>query len=373
MKKEQGGLDYVKMEESVLKFWQEKDIFNKLKAKNKKTGKYFATLDGPITANYNMGLHHAYGRTFKDAMIKFHALCGCDQHYQNGFDAHGLPVELRVEGELGLDSKRDIEAYGIDKFVSKCIETVDKYSASQTESSIRLGQWMNWDDSYYTNSDENITSIWHFLKKCEEKNWISNSHRIMRWCTRCGTSISDHEMTDDDAYKTVTCLAIFFRCPIKDSNNDMLVWTTTPWTLTSNVAIAVNPELEYNVVKLKSSDRNVIVCKNAMKVLKDDVASVLETKKGSELVGLTYETCFPELEEQKFEHKIVAWEEVSADEGTGAVHIAPGCGDADFELGKRLGLPSICPIDEAGNYYKNFGVFAARNANTDETRDFVLT
>ncbi len=372
MKKEQGGLDYVKMEESVLKFWQEKDIFNKLKAKNKKTGKYFATLDGPITANYNMGLHHAYGRTFKDAMIKFRALCGCDQHYQNGFDAHGLPVELRVEGELGLDSKRDIEAYGIDKFVSKCIETVDKYSASQTESSIRLGQWMNWDDSYYTNSDENITSIWHFLKKCEEKNWISNSHRIMRWCTRCGTSISDHEMTDDDAYKTVTCLAIFFRCPIKDSNNDMLVWTTTPWTLTSNVAIAVNPELEYNVVKLKSSDRNVIVCKNAMKVLKDDVASVLETKKGSELVGLTYETCFPELEEQKFEHKIVAWEEVSADEGTGAVHIAPGCGDADFELGKRLGLPSICPIDEAGNYYKNFGVFAGRNANTDETRDFVF-
>lgn len=372
MKKEQGSLDYVKMEEGVLKFWQNNDIFNKLKAKNKKTGKYFATLDGPITANYNMGLHHAYGRTFKDAMIKFHALCGCDQHYQNGFDAHGLPVELRVEGELGLDSKREIEAYGIDKFVAKCMATVDKYSASQTESSKRLGQWMNWDDSYYTNSDDNITAIWHFLKKCQERDWVSNSHRIMRWCTRCGTSISDHEMTDDDAYKTVTCLAIFFRCPIIGTNNDMLVWTTTPWTLTSNVAIAVNPELEYNVVKLKSSDRNVIVCKNAMKVLKDDVASVLETKKGSELVGLTYETCFPELEEQNFEHKIVAWEEVSADEGTGAVHIAPGCGDADFELGKRLGLPSICPIDEAGKYYKNFGVFAGRNANTDETRDFVF-
>ena len=372
MKKEQGSLNYVKMEEGVLKFWQDNNIFNKMKEQNKKTGKYFATMDGPITANYNMGLHHAYGRTFKDAMIKFAALCGCDQHYQNGFDAHGLPVELRVERELGLDSKKDIENYGIDNFVTKCMETVDKYSASQTDSSIRLGQWMNWDDSYYTNSDNNITSIWHFLKKCQEKNMIANSHKIMRWCTRCGTSLSDHEMTDDDAYKTVTCLAIFFKCPIKNSNNDMLVWTTTPWTLTANVAVAVNPEFDYNIVKVKSSDRNLIVCASAMKVLKDDVVEVVKTVKGSELVGLSYETCFPELSEQNFEHKIVAWEEVSADDGSGAVHIAPGCGDADFELGKRLGLPKVSPIDEAGIYYPNFGIFAGRNANTDELRDFVF-
>ncbi|MFQ6751947.1 MAG: isoleucine--tRNA ligase [Clostridia bacterium] len=372
MKKEQGNLNYVQMEESVLSFWKENDTFEKVKAKNKNSGKYFATLDGPITANYIMGLHHAYNRTFKDAMIKFASLCGCDEHYQNGFDAHGLPVELRVERELGLDSKKDIEAYGIDRFVEACMSTVDKYSKSQTESSIRLGQWMNWDDSYYTNSDNNITTIWHFLKKCQEKNWIANSHRIMRWCTRCGTSLSDHEMSDDDAYKTVTCLAIFFKCPIKNTNNDMLVWTTTPWTLSANVAIAVNPELDYNIVKIKSSDRNVIVCASAMKVLKDDVVEIIDTVKGSALEGLTYETCFPELNEQNFEHKIVLWDEVSADEGTGAVHIAPGCGDADFELGKSLNLPKICPIDEAGIYYDNFGIFAGKNANTDETRDFVF-
>ena len=169
MKKENANLNYVKMEEEILKFWQDKDIFNKMKEKNKKTGKYFATLDGPITANYNMGLHHAYGRTFKDAMIKFEALCGCDQHFQNGFDAHGLPVETRVEKELGIDSKREIEKYGIENFVRECMNTVKKYSASQTKSSIRLGQWMNWDDSYYTNSDENITSIWYFLKECHKK------------------------------------------------------------------------------------------------------------------------------------------------------------------------------------------------------------
>ena len=372
MKKEQGSLNYVKMEEEVLKFWETNDTFSKLKEKNKKTGKYYATLDGPITANYNMGLHHAYNRTFKDAMIKFAALNGCDEHFQNGFDAHGLPVELRVERELGLDSKKEIEAYGIDKFVDACMATVDKYSKSQTLSSIRLGQWMNWDDSYYTNSDNNITTIWHFLDKCNEKGYIANSHRIMRWCTRCGTSLSDHEMSDDDAYKTVTCLAVFFKCPIKNSNNDMLVWTTTPWTLSANVAVAVNPELEYNVVKVKSSNRNLIVCSSAMKVLKDDVIEVLETIKGSELAGLSYDTCFPELSEQNFEHKIVAWEEVSATEGTGAVHIAPGCGDADFELGKRLNLPKVSPIDESGIYYSNFGIFAGKNANTDEVRDFVF-
>ena len=372
MQKENGSLNYVKMEEGILKFWEDNKIFDKLKEKNKKTGKYFATLDGPITANYNMGLHHAFNRTFKDAMIKFAALCGNEEHYQNGFDAHGLPVELRVETELGINSKKEIESYGIDKFVEKCMQTVEKYSASQTESSIRLGQWMNWDDSYYTNSDNNITSIWYFLKKCDEKGLIANSHRIMRWCTRCGTSLSDHEMSDDDAYKQDTCTAIFFKCPIKNSNNDMLVWTTTPWTLCANVAIAVNPEFDYNIVKVKSSDRNLILCADRMSVLKDDVIEVIKTIKGSELVGLSYETCFPELPEQQFEHKIVAWDEVSADEGTGAVHIAPGCGDADFELGKKIGLPSICPIDEAGVYYNNFDVLAGKNANTDELRDFVL-
>lgn len=372
MQKEQANLNYVQMEEDILKFWKDNSTFEKLKEKNK-LNKTYATLDGPITANYIMGLHHAYGRTFKDAMIKFAALKGYQQHYQNGFDAHGLPVELRVERELGLDSKKDIENYGIDKFVDQCMATVDKYSALQTESSIRLGQWMNWDDSYYTNSDENITSIWHFLKKCDEKHWISNSHRIMRWCTRCGTSLSEHEMSDADAYKNVDCQSIFFKCPIKDTNNDILVWTTTPWTLTANVAVAVHPEFNYNIVKVKSSDRNIIVCADLMKVLKDDAIEVVKTIKGTELEGLVYETCFPELSEQNFEHKIVVWDEVSNEDGTGAVHIAPGCGDADFELGKRLGLNQICPINESGIYYDNFGVFAGKNANTDEIRDFVFS
>ena len=372
MKKENANLNYVAMEEEILKFWQDNDIFEKMKAKNKKTGKYFSTLDGPITANYDMGLHHAYARTFKDAMIKFAAMCGNDEHYQNGFDAHGLPVEKKVEEALGLDSKKDIEKYGIDKFVKACMDSVQKYSASQTKSSIRLGQWMNWDDSYYTNSDDNITAIWYFLKKCHEKNWIQLSHRPMPWCTRCGTSIAENDMSGDDVYRDDTCQAIFFKCPIKNSNNDILVWTTTPWTLCANVAVAVNPEFDYSIVKIKSSKRNLIVMSSLIKVLKDDVVEVVKTIKGSELVGLTYETCFPELDEQQFEHKIVAWDLVDATEGAGAVHIAPGCGESDYELGKTIGLKNIVPIDEAGIFYPNFGVLAGKNANADETRDFIF-
>ena len=372
MKKENPSLNYVKMEEGILDFWQKNNIFEKMKEKNRKTGKYFATLDGPVTANYHMGLHHAYNRTFKDAMFKFQALCGCDEHFQNGFDSHGLPVETRVEGELGINSKKEIEVYGIDNFVRECMNTVQKYAKSMTESSIRLGQWMNWDDSYFTNTDNNITAIWHFLKKCDEKGWIKLSYRPTPWCTRCGTSIGEHDMSGDEVYKDVTCKAIFFKCPIKGTNNDILVWTTTPWTLCANVAVAVNPELNYNIVKIKSSDRNLIVLENAMKVLKDDVVAVLETKKGKELVGQVYETPFSELAQQQFEHKIVAWDMVDAKEGSGAVHIAPGCGVEDYELGVSIGLKNILPIDEAGLFYPDFGVLAGKDSNSDETRDFIF-
>lgn len=371
MKKESGNLDYVKMEEGVLKFWQEHDIFEKLKAKNRETKKYFASLDGPITANYNMGLHHAFNRTFKDAMFKYEALKGCDQHYQNGFDCHGLPVENRVEREHGFSNKKDIEKYGIENFVRDCMAAVDKYSKSIEKSSIRLGQWMNWEDSYFTNSDNNITSIWHFLKKCDERGYIGNSQKIMRWCTHCGTNVSEHEMASED-YRQDECESIFFLCPILGTDMDMLVWTTTPWTLCANVALAVNPEFDYNVVKVKSRERKIVVCANRVKVLKDDAVKIEKTVKGSELVGKLYETCFNELPLQQFEHKIVAWNEVSDEEGTGTVHIAPGCGDADNELGKKLGLPEICPIDENGDYYSNMGIFVGKNASTDEVRDFVF-
>ena len=368
MKKEPAMPNLVKNEEEVLKFWEDNKIFNKVKEKNKKTGKYYAFLDGPITANNEMKLHHCWNRSLKDIMLRYKALQGFDAHYQNGFDAQGLWVEVGVEKMLGLKDKRDILKFGMDKFTEACIERVNHFANIISAQSQRLGQWMDWNDSYFTNSDTNITSIWYFLKKCYEKGWLIEKFRPMPWCSHCGTSLSEHELAD--SYQDMEHVAVFFKLPIFERDWDMLVWTTTPWTLSSNVAIAVNPELVYCVCNIKSSNRKLVVGKNAIKVLKDDLISVETEVLGSELVGLTYQTCFEELEEQNFVHKIVPWEDVDAEEGSGAVHIAPGCGAEDFELGQRLSLPNVCPVDESGIFYPNFGFFAGKDAG--EVSDLVF-
>ncbi|MDD4211392.1 MAG: isoleucine--tRNA ligase [Clostridia bacterium] len=355
MKKEVGMPNFVEMEKNILQFWKEGDSFKKLIAKNEGKPRY-KFLDGPITANNEMGIHHVWGRTLKDLYLKYKSMKGYSAHFQNGFDAHGTPVEVAVEKELGIQNKKELIDYGLNNFVEACLARVDKYSKIQTEQSIRLGQWMDWENSYYTNSDENITSIWYFLKKCRENGWLQLSYKPMMWCPRCGTSLSDHEMTG--SYKDIEHTAVFFKLPVKALNAKILVWTTTPWTLSSNVAVAVNPENDYLLVKVKSDSQPVIVGKEAVKILRDDKLEILKEFKGSELVGLEYEAVFPQLEVQKFVHNIVAWNEVNAEEGTGAVHIAPGCGQEDYELGKELGLVEICPIDESGEFLSNFGFLA---------------
>ncbi len=367
MKKEQANLDFVEMEHEVLDFWKNEHCFEKLVDKNK-NGERYRFLDGPMTANNSMGIHHAWGRTLKDTFIKYHAMKGESCQYQNGFDAQGLWVEVEVEKELGFKNKKDIEDYGLDNFTIACMNRVKKYSGVITEQSKRLGQWMDWENSYFTNSDENITSIWHFLKKCNEMGLLEKKYRVMNWCPRCGTSLSEHEMTD--SYHDVECEAVFCKLPLKDESAKMLVWTTTPWTLTSNVALAVNPELTYCYCKVKSDDDELILCKDVLKCLGEDLVSVSKEVKGIALVGKTYETMFPYLEPQKFEHKIVAWNLVDATEGVGVVHIAPGCGESDFELGDSLGLPKINPIDDAGVITENFGEFAGKS--TEEVKPLVF-
>lgn len=367
MEKEQTNLDFVQNEHEVLDFWKDKKCFEKLVEQNK-NGKRYRFLDGPMTANNSMGIHHAWGRTLKDTFIKYHAMKGESCQYQNGFDAQGLWVEVEVEKQLGFANKKDIENYGLDNFTIACMDRVKKYSGVITEQSKRLGQWMDWDNSYFTNSDENITSIWHFLKKCNDMGLLEKKYRVMNWCPRCGTSLSEHEMTD--SYHDVECEAVFCKLPIVGENAKMLVWTTTPWTLTSNVALAVNPDLVYCYVKVKSDSDLFVLCKDVLKVLGDDAVEVVKEVKGSELVGKTYETMFPYLAPQNFEHKVVAWDQVDATEGVGIVHIAPGCGESDFELGESLGLPKICPIDEAGIITSEFGEFAGYNTN--EVKDIVF-
>lgn len=365
MKKEVGLPDFIKLEKDTLKFWDDNKCFEKLVEKNKNNER-FRFLDGPITANNRSGVHHIFGRTLKDITIKYNAMKGKDCHYQNGFDAQGMWVEVNVEKELGLNGKPEILDYGMDKFTRKCMERVNYFANEITNQSIRMGQWMDWKNSYFTNTDENITAIWYFLKKCNENGWIIRKNRPMVWCPRCGTSLSEHEMAG--SYHDVTHTAIFAKFPVKGKDFKMVAWTTTPWTLSANVALAVNPENDYILVLTESGEK-LVVGKEALKVIKGET-KILEEFKGEKLVGLEYETCFPELSEQQFTHKIVPWEDVDSNEGCGVVHIAPGCGAEDFELGKRYNLPEICPIDDQGVMLDNTGFLAGHK--TTEVVDMVV-
>lgn len=364
MKKEQTVPDFIKLEKDILNFWKVNNSFQKLVDKNKGHER-FRFLDGPATANNRLGVHHFWGRTLKDSTLRYNALKGKDCDYQNGFDGQGLWVEVNVEKELGLNGKPEIMRFGIDKFTDKCMERVKYFGNEITQQSIRMGQWMDWEHSYYTNTDENITAIWHFLKTCNEKGWIVKKNRPMAWCPRCGTSLSEHEMSS--SYHEVEHTAVFVKLPVKNRDFKIVAWTTTPWTLSANVALAVNPDFEY--VKVNFDGENIVLGKDRLKVLKKEV-EILQTFKGSELVGLEYETCFPELPEQNFVHKIVAWDEVDNEEGTCVVHIAPGCGAEDFELGQKLGLKEICPINEQGVMLENTGFLAGKK--TTDVVDMVV-
>jgi isoleucyl-tRNA synthetase len=365
--------NFPEIEHQILEFWEKGKFFEKLVAKNKGKKK-FSFLDGPITANNPMGVHHAWGRTYKDLFQRFYAMLGYDQRYQNGFDCQGLWVEVEVERELGFKSKRDIERYGIDKFVQKCKERVLKYSAIQTQQSIRLGQWMDWANSYYTMSDENNYTIWYFLKKCYEKGWIYKGTDVMPWCARCGTALSEHEIVTE-GYREMVHPGLYLRFPIIGQKNEyLLVWTTTPWTLTANVACAVHPEIIYAKVKMpkgKQDEASYYLAKNRLAILHPEPYEVLAEIPGKELVGLRYRGPYDELKAQTgIIHKVVAWDLVSETEGTGIVHIAPGCGKEDFDLGKKEDLAVIAPLDENGIFLPNFGTLTGKSVKEAQEEIF---
>ena len=359
MFKEVGDLNFPEIEKRIFKFWDQVDAFSKLRKKNQ-GGPVYSFVDGPITANNlrGIGVHHAWGRTYKDIFQRYKAMQGFDQRYQNGFDCQGLWVEVEVEKDLDLNSKKDILEYGLGDFSRKCRQSVDRSADAIIETSRRLGQWMDWECSYYTYSDENIEHIWHFLKVCHQKGWLYKGHRVMPWCARCGTSLSQHELAD--AYDEMTHRAVYMKLPIRERKGEhILVWTTTPWTLTSNVALAVHPDLEY--IKARQGHDVFYLSKGTVERLLGDY-KVLNLIKGNELVGLTYEGPFDDLPAQQgVEHRIIPWDQVGEEEGTGVVHIAPGCGAEDYELARIHGLQAIAPLDEDGVYQEGFGNFSFKS------------
>ncbi|OQA14410.1 MAG: Isoleucine--tRNA ligase [bacterium ADurb.Bin363] len=285
---------------------------------------------------------------------------GYQQRYQNGFDCQGLWVEVEVEKELGFKTKRDIEAYGLDRFVERCKERVRKYSQKQTEQSIRLGYWMDWNNSYYTMSDENNYTIWHFLKKCHKEGWIYRGTDVMPWCPRCGTALSEHEIVTE-GYKELTHKSVFLKFPLIERENEfLLVWTTTPWTLTSNTAAAVHPDLDY--VKIRAGNEYLYLIESKLNEIISSY-EVVESFKGKNLVGLKYKGPFDDLPVQSgVVHKVITWNEVTEKEGTGIVHIAPGCGKEDFELRKEFNLSVIAPLDECGIFVEGFDFLLGKGA-----------
>ena len=386
--------NFIDGEHKILEFWKERRVFEKLKEKNKR-GKLWSFLDGPITANNPMGVHHAWGRSLKDLFQKFKAMQGFSQRFQNGFDCQGLWVEVEVEKELGFKSKKDIEIYGIENFVNKCKERVLKYSKIQTEQSIRLGMQSDWEHSYYTMSDENNYAIWHFLKKCKEKGLLYKGRDSVPWCPRCGTAISQHEILQEE-YKELTHKAVYVKFPVvgpassagRQPNTYFLAWTTTPWTLPGNVALAVNPDLEYAVVNEKLKTKNekpqskiqnaekIILLRDKVSLLDGDY-EIEETIKGRDLAGWEYEGLFDEMEAVKnalgdYKHRVVLWKDITAEEGTGIVHIAPGCGQEDFQLAKTEDLPVIDLTDNESNYREGFGELAGKFVGSEGVRQWIF-
>ncbi len=374
--KQADQVDYPQLERAIQQWWDENDVLHKYLQRNAESEKRFSFLDGPMTANNQMGVHHAWGRTYKDLYQRFKTMQGYKQRYQNGFDCQGLWVEVEVEKQLGFTNKQQIEEYGIAKFVELCKERVFTFAKKITEQSIRLGQWADWGHDYYTLSDENNYTIWSFLKRCQEKGLLYKGHDVMTWCPRCATGISNMETLTED-YRELTHLSLYVRFPLVDRPNEyLLAWTTTPWTLAANVAAAVHPDLSY--IKVEQDGEFYYLAEKLLPVLKQlkgrDKGDyhVVETLKGHDLVGLKYRGPFDELPAaQGVEHTVVPWKDVSAEDGTGIVHIAPGCGREDFGLGKEHNLAVIAPVDDFGIYTEGYDWLTGQSASEvgEQVRD----
>ena len=367
-------VDFPKLENELLKKWKKEGLLQKYLHRNDNSPQKFSFLDGPITANNPMGVHHAWGRTYKDVWQRFYNMRGFKQRFQNGFDCQGLWVEVEVEKELGVRNKKDIENLipedkkaSIAKFVELCKQRVQKYSAIQTEQSKRLGYFMDWDNSYYTMSDENNYMIWHFLKTCNDRGWIYKGTDSVPWCPRCETAISQHEMLTED-YKELTHDSIFIKYELAGRKNIyFLAWTTTPWTLPGNVALAIDPDKDYVETEGNGGDVYILLKEAAQRLN----LKIKKTIKGKELVGLNYSSPFDDLPRVKkvlgdYKHRVVAADPlilpVTVDEGTGIVHVAPGQGAEDYRLGKKEKLPMIDLIDDEASYLTGMENFSNQSA-----------
>ena len=347
-------IELAKIETRILEFWKLEDIFHS-SVKARRDGESWTFYEGPPTANGMPGTHHIEARVFKDVFPRYHTMKGKHVIRKAGWDCHGLPVEIAVEKELGFSGKGDIEKFGIAKFNEKCRESVQRHVGAFTEMTERMGFWVDFDEAYWTMSDEYIESVWWSLAQIHKKGLLVQDHRVAPFCPRCGTGLSDHELAQ--GYETVTDPSVYVRFPVVSGelaklNASFLVWTTTPWTLVSNTAIAVNPDVTYLIVKTATTDNQtsevLIVAESLVNTVGENYEEIKRVK-GRELERISYRRPFDFIEIPE-SHFVVLADYVTTEDGTGLVHQSPAFGADDLATCRKYGLPVVNPILANGHF-----------------------
>ncbi|MEY3496285.1 MAG: hypothetical protein RJA80_507, partial [Actinomycetota bacterium] len=336
------------MEREVIDFWQKNEIFHK-SLNQRDENKRWVFYEGPPTANGLPGAHHVEARVFKDVFPRFKAMQGYYVPRQAGWDCHGLPVELAVEKELGFSGKNDIEKYGVAEFNAKCKESVLRNVNEFAVMTSRMGYWVDFDKAYWTMSSSYIESVWWSLKEIHNKGLLISDFRVSPYCPRCGTGLSDHELAL--GYETITDQSIYLRFPVttdswikKYKKLSLLVWTTTPWTVISNTAAAVGPDIDYVVVEVE--DEHLIIAKELISILGEDLKVKEQLK--------TYQAPFGqdlfEDKSNKYLHAVLLADYVTTEDGTGIVHQSPAFGAEDMQVCRKYSLPVVNPVKADGHF-----------------------
>ncbi|HHQ45483.1 MAG TPA: isoleucine--tRNA ligase [Candidatus Altiarchaeales archaeon] len=347
----------VAIEENILKCWRNRGIMKKTLESNRK--ETFSFLEGPPTANAPPALHHVEVRVFKDLVNRYHFMKGFAVPRKAGWDCHGLPVEVQVEKKLNLENKKDIEEYGVDKFVEECRNSVFTHIKEWDRLTERMAYWIDLEKPYITMDSDYIESVWWSLKQIYDKGLLYEGYRVVPYCPRCGTPLSSHEVAQ--GYKSVKDETVIVPLAAKERDFSLLAWTTTPWTLLSNVALAVNPEVDYAVIKYEGE--KYVLAKNLAQARFPE-AEILETVKGKDLVGVEYYPLFSHFvgKLEKPAWRVISGGFVTTEDGTGIVHIAPAFGEDDYNAGVENNLPLANPLDADGKFTSQVpeleGVFA---------------
>jgi isoleucyl-tRNA synthetase len=338
-------LKYSELEQDTLKFWKERQIFEKsLTTREGKPG--FTFYEGPPTANGRPGIHHVMARTLKDLVCRYKTLRGFQVHRKGGWDTHGLPVEIEVEKQLGITHKSGILDYGVDRFNNACRASVFQYLDEWKQMTERIGYWIDLNHAYITCSNEYIESVWWALKSYFDAGLIYKGHKIQPYCPRCETVLSSHEVSL--GYMDVKDPSVYVKMKVKgEENTYFLVWTTTPWTLISNVALAVHPDIEY--VKVFNKGEYLILAKERLSVLEGEY-QIVEESQGTSLAGKVYDRIFSYVPVKGRAFYVVEGDFVTTEDGSGIVHMAPAFGEDDYQVGRQYGLPTLQPVDQSGAF-----------------------